>query len=163
MGRLENYLNKINSEVYNEELVDKKVEMAGKQIFELYKNPQTLKNFKSFARGIFTPKGDLYMVDYDFEVGNKNQNVYIHSDIVAWLNELGILKDCSYEEGDDPANYMDEFLSVERKGTTDDFLLAESYPEDLSDDEEFEDILLKWKKLWDNKQRRFNLILSQFE
>ena len=98
-----------------------------------------------------------------FEPSNKNQNVYIHADIVEWLNELGILKNCTYEEGDDPANYLDEFLSIERKGETDDFLLAESYPKDLVTDEDFDDVMMKWAALFINKQKRFRLNMRQFE
>lgn len=152
----EEYMQKL----YNEEMIDQRINNEAQQIFELYKNPQTLKKFMPFARGILTPGGDLYIVDYNFDT-QKNHDVYIHSDIVEWLNEKHILDNCTYEEGDDPVDYIDEFLAVERLSDTNEFLLAESYPEDVIG--EFSNEIRQWERIWNQKQKVFTLHLKQFE
>lgn len=124
---------------------------------EVYKNPQTLKNFGSWVRGIILRSGDIYVVDV-MNVGVNIDNVFIHCDLTDWMNEniKGFKTD--YSEGDDPMNYIGEFITVDRFEKTNTFVMAESY--DSSDFREYEDDLMQYVAAFKRKNGQFELRIN---
>jgi len=131
MNRLYEYLEKW---YYGEAFIERKM-IKHEYMMNLYKNPQTFKNMEKWARGIILPNGDLYMMSMDREL-SKGEPMFhnvIHPDLVKWLANKGILstnaKSFNYEK-DNPSDWTNEFILVERIKNTETIGLSESYDMD---------------------------------
>lgn len=127
MSNLKKYIR-----VINEELLERFTHEN--HYIELYKNPTNIKNFPAWCRGVVTyPFYHLYLVvEYDEEMKEVpgHQVSVIHPDIIRFLADRGILspelKDFDYNF-DNPIDYIDTFLLVQRKDRLDRFVIGESY------------------------------------
>ena len=68
----------------------------------------------------------------------------LHAGILWWLNHKNLLQN-RFQPGDDPLDWIEEFICLDRANNTNVFLFAESY--DMSDiREEFEEEINNYKK-----------------
>lgn len=134
--------------IFNEEHLGT-INIRGAMV-EFYKNPDTITKMPAWSRGIIDYKGNLYLME------DENMFPIIHSDMTKWLDKNGYMKSGGYTEGDDPADYLNYFISVERYDKDrKKFVLAESYEEEI--ETSFPDEFLKYKK---NFERMTNFILD---
>ena len=91
----------------NESVVGWFISKYDKEKVDVYKNPQTLKNFQSWIRGCSDKFGNLYVAD--------SQNI-LHNDLGQFLIRKGI---------------HDNMLDWQRYRDTDKFYLAEGYDLDM--------------------------------
>lgn len=119
---------------------------------EFYKNPPTLKNMISWARGIIIPSGDLIIVYQE----KTSLMPVIHADIVKWMNEnYKGFKSAYYSHPDNMMiEYIDDFLGVERyNDSPDTFIISESYNEIDFDEEDMFDKLINYKRAFERKNK----------
>jgi len=107
----------------NEEVIGKIKNPYNHQTFDMFKNPQTIRNFKAGSRGVLSKTGNLYVAD-------DNGYSILHIDYIIWLYKNGIEKS---------AKNSDYYL-LQKENTKDRFFyLSDSYlgvnisPEFLND------------------------------
>lgn len=89
-------------------------------------NPTEMFAIMPWARGIILPSGDIVVAHYKALTPD---DYVIHEDIVGWCNEnlRGFNSGYGKEDYKDPATFINDFISVQRKNRTNIFLLGESY------------------------------------
>lgn len=125
-------------------------------VAEIYKNPTHLSNFTADIRGLMTFKGDLYVMEnLDKELMVTQRGTLIHPDMVSILAEKGSLpskyKDFDYNKIRDLFPIAKDFILVTRHGKSKNFMMSESYIDELremNDEQEgiLKDYQLKMKK-----------------
>jgi len=132
-------------------------------MIDLYKNPKTISKMMTWMRGVIDNNGNLYVADLSENNDSVTfDNSVIHCDIVERLRKLGELKGPSYEEGEDPGNYVTYWITVDRQASSNNFILAESYDEDFLDDPFIQEAVFdkidkcKEKNPWFNFKENFN-------
>lgn len=80
--------------------------------FEVFKNPNSIKNLKPNIRGIATRDGDLFVIDDNYYI--------IHNIFATWLNQKG------YPIPENTYNNLDSIVPVQRYGETNRFYVSES-------------------------------------
>jgi len=84
----------------------------------VYKNPKNIKDFGMNARGVLLSNGDFYLA---------SSAVALHDFILPMLSEKGIIPyDKVYDYN---YNYPEEFIAVQREGTTNQFRESTVYHE----------------------------------
>lgn len=121
-------------------------------LVEIFKNPKSLRNFPNWARAILTKDGDLYVLHQE---GNE---VIIHSDIVNILNNKYNIFVSYYKELENPLDYIDEIITLDRSGDSNIFMLAESY--DLDEVNESRDLFEPYEEQFKIKHPNFKLIID---
>jgi hypothetical protein len=139
--------------IINEELI-KQFNYKGHYV-EVYKNPKSLKKMQAWIRGVIRPSGDLFI--FDIEDVSVDKNAIIHSDVVQWMRRNIIGFNSTYKELDNPLDYINEFITVDRSGITNTFVLAESY--DLSEVEEFENEINNYIENFKKKNPGLELVI----
>lgn len=82
----------------------------------VYKNPKDIKGFGMNARGVLMPNGDFYLA---------SSSIAQHDFILKLLGEKGIIPyGTSYDYNHE---YPEEFVAVQRKGTTNEFTESSAY------------------------------------
>jgi hypothetical protein len=84
----------------------------------IYKNPKDIKDFGMNARGVLLPNGDFYLA---------SSSVAMHDFILPMLSEKGIIPYGKVYDYDN--NYPEEFVAVQRMGTTNEFTQSSTYHE----------------------------------
>jgi hypothetical protein len=148
-SRFKQYLAK----AINEEFVDS--DIMGSTYANVYKNPKTLQDMQEWMRGVVLKSGDLYVFDAE-EV--ERHNVLIHADAIKWMNKkLGL--NSGYGEGDNPLDYINQFITVDRSEDSDIFVLAESY--DLDEVAELADEFRPYLKNFKIKNPNLDLVIFE--
>ena len=98
--------------------------------------------------------GDLYVLEIDEET---REDTVLHSDIIQYMNKVIPDFQAHYAENDNPLDYLNEFITVDRKNDTNTFFLAESY--DPDEVEEEIEVFEEYKTTFENKNSQFILTL----
>lgn len=137
-------------------------------IAEIYKNPQTLKNFSQDIRGVLLKNGDLYIMENLFDDGEIAQyGSLIHTDLIQLLSRAKILstsfRNFEWENAGSLLDYLDVFVLVTRSGKTDMFTLSESYGpeiEEIEDNPEDNEWAVEILEKYQNKMMKLGFTLK---
>jgi len=150
--------NKYLKKIYIDEHL-KTLDLGPGQYIEFHKNPSDILMSKltPYTRAVFTKQGNLYVA---YVVDDGDFVNYIHSDIVQWLSKNGVkeLQGCTYSEGDNPLDYLDEFITLDYSANC--FLLAESYDDLAYNLDSFDEEFTMYKNLLAHKYPKYPLILG---
>lgn len=133
-------------------------------VAEIYKNPTHLSNFTVDIRGLMTFKGNLYVMEnLDKDLMVTQRGTLIHPDMVTILAEKEELpskyKNFDYNKIRDLFSIAKDFILITRHGKSNNFMMSESYIDELKEMNDEQEGLLKEYQLKMEK-RGFKLKLE---
>jgi hypothetical protein len=133
-------------------------------VAEIYKNPTHLSSFSPDIRGMMTFKGDLYVMEnLNKELQTAPNGLLIHPDMMNAMVDNGYMpkkfKDFDYIYSSTLISLLKDFIFVTRHGKSNNFMLSESYQDELGEMTDDQEGMLK--DYQDKMKRRgFNLKLE---